>query len=429
MIEWLLLPAEKMAAPATAATLALFVCGMVAGSAVTTSDPAGQSPVLQSPCRPLTKRDRNEFNFASEVNSGDELSAAVKSLGGPSSPVLLQLNVINGTQWLHLGGSLDTFDLVLGRPPSTSSDMNLAGAVAAATQGNLSNSGLVISFSPQGLVSQLEDKPEICAKMQTLPLWLTQSPESAEHSAVCSGKIPPNMIVEKSFGIDSILARVSKENLMLPKDYQRLLATIDKAYLGSVPGEDARFIRTLYRRLEQKQSFTDLFLASLLQVLDKDLVIREGDVDILPDLHDTAERYSTEDFADVERIVAGNKHECHLITLRAGVLVSEESLNPIKELTRHPNVLVIAYAKAYDMVAPDALANAVAFLGGDRVILQLASQQLRRDLLNGGIKNSPSLDQEVKIPVPTTNSSSGLCHHMSAILAMPSIIVLWTLLL
>ena len=163
MIEWLLLPAEKMAAPATAATLALFVCGMVAGSAVTTSDPAGQSPVLQSPCRftlrtpsvvetvtrdhlprspalfqtrrksdayflptkmpfiallhaapavqkppwfppvqpqrklcsvvvtfqphfppirPLTKRDRNEFNFASEVNSGDELSAAVKSLGG-----------------------------------------------------------------------------------------------------------------------------------------------------------------------------------------------------------------------------------------------------------------------------------------------------------------------------------------------------------
>ena len=82
--------------------------------------------------------------------------------------MLLQLNVINGTQWLHLGGSLDTFDLVLGRPPSTSSDMNLAGAVAAATQGNLSNSGLVISFSPQGLVSQLEDKPEICAKMQVL---------------------------------------------------------------------------------------------------------------------------------------------------------------------------------------------------------------------------------------------------------------------
>ena len=79
-----------------------------------------------------------------------------------------------------------------------------------------------------------------CHFLQTLPLWMTQSPASAEQSAVCAGKIPPNIIVEKRFGIDSILARVSKENLMLPKDYQRLLATIDKAYLGSVPGEDTR---------------------------------------------------------------------------------------------------------------------------------------------------------------------------------------------
>jgi len=418
-----------MAAPASAAAFAMLVCGMVAGSAVTTVDPdGGQLPVLQSPCRPLTMGDRNGFNFASEVNSGEELNAALKSLRGPSSPVLLQLNVINGTQWLHLGGSLDTFDLVLGRPPSTSSDMNLAEAVAAASQGNLSDSGLVVAFSPQELVAELEHQPEICAKMQTLPLWMTQSPASAEQSAVCAGKIPPNIIVEKRFGIDSILARVSKENLMLPKDYQRLLATIDKAYLGSVPGEDTRFIRTLYRRLEQKQSFTDLFLASLLQVLDKELVIGEGDVDILPDLHDTAERYSTEDFADVERIVTGNKHECHLITLRAGVLASEESLNPVKELTRHQNVLIIAYAKAYDLVAPEALANAVDFLGGDNVILQLASEQLRRDLLNGG-GDSPIPDQEVKIPVPTTNSSSCLRHRMSAILAMAAITVLWTLLL
>ena len=94
-----------------------------------------------------------------------------------------------------------------------------------------------------------------------------------------------------------------------------------------------RFIRTLYRRLDQKQSFTDLFLASLLQVLDKDLAIR--DVDILPDLHDTDERYDADDFADAERVIVGNRHECHLLTLRAGVLASEESLKSAKRVRPH----------------------------------------------------------------------------------------------
>jgi len=412
---------------AVAAFLAVVVVGVAAGSAVTTVDHGAHSPSsLPSPCRPLMKRDRDgALNFASEVNSGEELSAAVKSLGGPSAPVLLQLNVINGTQWLHLGGSLDTFDLVLGRPPSTSSDLGLAEAVADAGEGgNLSNSGIVVTFSPQSLVGQLEERPEICAKMQTLPLWITQSPASAAQGGVCAGKIPPNMMLEKRFGIDSILARVSKENLMLPKDYQRLLATIDKAYLGGVPAEDTRFIRTLYRRLDQKQSFTDLFLASLLQVLDKDLLIR--DVDILPDLHDTDERYSAEDFADAERVIVGNRHECHLVTLRAGVLASEESLESAKRLTEHPNVVIIAYAKSYDLVDPEALANAVDFLGADRVILQLASEQLRREVLNGPeIRHSGG--PEVKIPVPTTPVSSSTSSGPAMTTAV--IVALWTLLL
>ena len=54
-------------------------------------------------------------------------------------------------------------------PPlfSTSSDMGLVEAVeAVARQGNLSESGIVVTFSPQSLVAQLEDKPELCAKMQ-----------------------------------------------------------------------------------------------------------------------------------------------------------------------------------------------------------------------------------------------------------------------
>ena len=40
-------------------------------------------------------------------------------------PSLLQINVINGTQWLNLGGQLNDFELVVGKPPETSSDLTL----------------------------------------------------------------------------------------------------------------------------------------------------------------------------------------------------------------------------------------------------------------------------------------------------------------
>ena len=62
----------------------------------------------------------------------------------------------------------------------------------------------------------------------------------------------------------------------------------------------------------------------------KDLAIR--DVDILPDLHDDGERYSAGDFAEAERVIAGNLHECHLVTLRAGVLAAQESLEAAKKV-------------------------------------------------------------------------------------------------
>ena len=65
---------------------------------------------------------------------------------------------------------------VLGSPPSTSSDLGLAEAVAAAGEGNISSSGIVVTFSPQSLVAQLEGRPEICAKMQVTFRKLAEFP-------------------------------------------------------------------------------------------------------------------------------------------------------------------------------------------------------------------------------------------------------------
>lgn len=42
---------------------------------------------------------------------------------------LLELKIINGTHWLHLGGNVETFEAVIGEPPATSSEVTLVQAL------------------------------------------------------------------------------------------------------------------------------------------------------------------------------------------------------------------------------------------------------------------------------------------------------------
>jgi hypothetical protein len=75
----------------------------------------------------------------------------------------------------------------------------------------------------------------------------------------------------------------------------------------------------------------------------------------------------------------------------------------------HSNALIVAYAKPYDLLNAEKLSSMVQQLGKDRVILQLPSEQLVRDIRNGNAK--PSNPPPHKIPVPTTMGdapSSGL---------------------
>ena len=97
------------------------------------------------------------------------------------------------------------------------------------------------------------------------------------------------------------------------------------------------------------------------------------------------------------------------------------------QLTEHSNVVIIAYAKPYDAVDPEALANAVDFLGRDNVILQLASEQLRREVLNPTPRYSGG--PEVKIPVPTGSNSSPSSAKSSGMAIATAVFALWTLLL
>ena len=92
-------------------------------------------------------------------------------------------------------------------------------------------------------------------------------------------------------------------------------------------------------------------------------------------------------------------------------------------------MVVIAYAKAYDIVDAGALANAVNVLGKENVILQIASEQLRREVLNGGARDPTRYPggPEVKIPVPTTPGSNSALSMTSSVGMVA--FALWVLLL
>ena len=47
---------------------------------------------------------------------------------------VIELNVINGTHWLNLGGNVETFEAVIGEPPATSSGVTLIQALEKINQ-------------------------------------------------------------------------------------------------------------------------------------------------------------------------------------------------------------------------------------------------------------------------------------------------------
>lgn len=51
-----------------------------------------------------------------------------------SNQTLLRVAVINGTLWLHLGGNVHDFQLVIGKPPQTSSGISLEQALGELVQ-------------------------------------------------------------------------------------------------------------------------------------------------------------------------------------------------------------------------------------------------------------------------------------------------------
>jgi len=87
-----------------------------------------------------------------QVQSGNDLQSSLNQFGNGD---VIQLNVINGTKWVGLGGNVETFEAVIGRPPMTSSDITLKQALSRINQTSIKKG--LISFDPQSYSTDYEE--------------------------------------------------------------------------------------------------------------------------------------------------------------------------------------------------------------------------------------------------------------------------------
>lgn len=202
-----------------------------------------------------------------------------------------------------------------------------------------------------------------------------------------------NHVIDKPFALDSSIQRLTDEDILLKSDRTRVLDILDDFFATEVGEANIRYLRTMYSRQPDstRQSFTDLFLQNLLHLVDNKSSGPKGSpldpLAFLPDLRETGSVYSASDFQSVRESLSSRPNECHLISLRAGILKTDESINVVKKvLDEHENVIVLAFSKAYDLTKGQSLKQIQQMLGQDRVLIQSSSQ-----LEDGFPEISPSL--------------------------------------
>ena len=101
-----------------------------------------------------------------DVSNGQSLESYLRL--PDSSGSVARLSLINGTQWATLGGGVKDFGLVLGKPPSTSSDTTLKEALNSFnTSVSLTYKQFIQSAPYELIYTQLEKSSFLMTRLST----------------------------------------------------------------------------------------------------------------------------------------------------------------------------------------------------------------------------------------------------------------------
>lgn len=244
------------------------------------------------------------------------------------------------------------------------------------------------------------------------------------HSLCCNMSL--NLVRDKSFALDSTFARVKDEGLLLPVNLQRTQKVISDIYLDQAEEGQIRFLESQSKTIARKHpsSFTQLFLEASLQL---GRTMRNGETELddlafLPDLQERNTFYSEGEIEEISDFIRTRMlmDSCLLLTMRAGPLLHNESIRTMQRfLAIHDNVIIIAYAKAHDLIPATRLREL-------SVLLNRKDDVTRRSVifqvpLNARARKQPSVTK----PVLQEGSGSGTYRPPNLICFAVLFMTLW----
>jgi len=278
---------------------------------------------------------------------------------------VLELSVINGTHWLHLGGDVEAFKPVLGEPPETSSETTLMQALGRLNE-TAPNTKALIGFQPKNYAS---DNLSILREYsKNFPLWLYSEEPSDHHRVMLAYELP-----DKAYGLDNVFSRVQNEDILLDHDFYRSKSILNQVFAEHQVDESQKvYLQRKYKSIKKDHpnSFTDLFINNLLHLVEH---LQKMNVpQFLPDAQKLDTTCSLTDIEQVESFVQRSQSECTLLKIRAGIFLKSDCLSILSSfLSNHQEVKLLIYAHPHDFLPLKKLVTSLNVIGQDNVLLDL----------------------------------------------------------
>jgi len=351
--------------------------------------------------------------------------------------------VNNGTEYLHLGGDINTFLPIVTQHSQTAatSDLTLDQAMSLIKKkkmeaNKMANFGLYVSFLTPGIVpsalsvmssffpsSSLPFPLLVAARVLDASQGRSSTPllDGEEFLTSLAALVPgatPVLGWATYHGMDKVWTRVNNDNILKEFQTSRVVRVVEALYDDpeNIPKEDVRFVELLQKKLERSHpsSFTELVVAQLVKSIqtnghhkfEKDPFSpryaskppRSDPVrELLPEYYLSSSSYSDADIDTMLALVKGR--EGVGVVVRAGMVVSKDSASKIKRLTDTiQGGFVVVTTEPSDREDRDMVEQFVKTVGSDKVIVSIEKDDADKTVA------------DIRIPEPRSGETKNSCE-------------------
>lgn len=366
-------------------------------------------------------------NFVDNVELADLSWSTVRNRGDlkesvGTSDTLISVRIDNGTEYLHLGGALDDFHPIVVNPedPTPSSDLTLKSLlnhILHVFKHQLVEVLHIEFVTPDIIPAAIEVVRTSVPSQSRLPILMEATVLTADTNSqqptISPDYFLPNITQMMSVipvlgwstyhGLDKIWKRLAEDRNLIPVQELRIKRMVEDLYLHpeKIRDQDVRFLDFLLKKLQRTKSssFTVLALSQLSEAIksnglhkkimseDPHAVRRpykpprnEPIRELLPDYYFHSKGYTQKNVDDMIAISKGLDYVG--FSLRAGMVLSRESVKQISRLVAAPGRFLLVKAKPTDKEGFKDMKLLLEEVGEDRVLFQLP-----KDVKSGEVAN------------------------------------------